>query len=85
MDYAINNSSTISAAAKESAYKHYLEAVNGKSNTEARDIAADIIGANIQWNWDCVYLDSIIQTLLTMLNVFQYQRHVKDTTTIPAV
>lgn len=52
VEHAIANSSKISAAAKESAYKHYLEAVDGKSNTEARDIAADIIGASIRWDWD---------------------------------
>lgn len=39
-------------AAKESALKHYLEAVDGKSNTEARDIAADILGERIRWDWD---------------------------------
>lgn len=40
------------ATAKESATKHYLEAVDGKSNTEARDIAADILGERIRWDWD---------------------------------
>lgn len=52
VEQAIAKSSQISAAAKESALKHYLEAVNGKSNTEARDIAADILGERIRWDWD---------------------------------
>ena len=52
MEHAITNSSEVSAAAKGSALKHYLEAVDGKSNTEARDIAADILGERIRWDWD---------------------------------
>ncbi|EKM61426.1 uncharacterized protein PHACADRAFT_204595 [Phanerochaete carnosa HHB-10118-sp] len=52
VEHAIANSSKISAAAKDSALKHYLEAVGGKSNTEARDIAADILGERIRWDWD---------------------------------
>ncbi|KAF7797177.1 hypothetical protein EIP86_008369 [Pleurotus ostreatoroseus] len=41
-----------SIADKESAYKHYLAAVDGKSNSDARDIAADILGERIFWDWD---------------------------------
>ena len=36
---------------KELAAK-FLEAVKGKSNTEARAIARGIIGAEIAWDWD---------------------------------
>lgn len=49
---AITKSSVVSAAAKESAFKHYVEAVDGKSNTEAREIAADILGEKVFWDWD---------------------------------
>ncbi|KAJ3521989.1 hypothetical protein NM688_g8940 [Phlebia brevispora] len=41
-----------SIASKESAYEHYLAAVDGKSNSDARDIAADILGERIFWDWD---------------------------------
>lgn len=37
---------------KETAYKGYLSAVEGKSNSDARDIAEDILGAPVFWNWD---------------------------------
>ena len=37
-----------SIASKESAYEHYLAAVEGKSNADARDIAADILGERVQ-------------------------------------
>ncbi|KAL0951733.1 hypothetical protein HGRIS_008407 [Hohenbuehelia grisea] len=37
---------------QESAYKAYLEASSGKSNNEAREIAKDILGENVFWDWD---------------------------------
>ncbi|KAI0964363.1 hypothetical protein AcW1_001199 [Taiwanofungus camphoratus] len=37
---------------KEQAYATYLAAVEGKSNTEARDVARDILGAPVYWDWD---------------------------------
>lgn len=39
-------------ADKESAYKGYLSSVSGKSNSEAREIAEDILGKPIFWDWD---------------------------------
>lgn len=39
-------------ANKEEAYKSYLAAVDGKSNNEARAIAADILGENVFWDCD---------------------------------
>jgi isocitrate lyase len=39
-------------ADKESAYKGYLASVSGKSNTEARAIAEDILGKPVFWDWD---------------------------------
>ena len=32
--------------------KAYREAVDGKSNADARDVAKDILGENIFWDWD---------------------------------
>jgi len=37
---------------KEAATKAYLKAVEGKSNADARDIAKDILGEPIFWDWD---------------------------------
>lgn len=37
---------------KEAAYKGYLTAVEGKSNATARDIAKDIVGKPVFWDWD---------------------------------
>ncbi|TFK56455.1 isocitrate lyase and phosphorylmutase [Heliocybe sulcata] len=49
---AIESSSSISAAAKKDAYEKYLEASAGKSNAEAREIAKDIVGEWLGWDWD---------------------------------
>ena len=54
---AIEGSSALAAGAKASALKHYLEAVDGKSNTEARDIAADVLGERIRWDWESTSLN----------------------------
>lgn len=37
---------------KEAAFKGYLAAVDGKSNATARDIAKDILGEPVFWDWD---------------------------------
>lgn len=37
---------------KDAAYKSYLSAVDGKSNNEARTVAADILGENVAWDCD---------------------------------
>ncbi|KAJ7665224.1 isocitrate lyase [Mycena polygramma] len=37
---------------KDAAYKSYLVAVEGKSNPEARDVAEDILGEPVFWDWD---------------------------------
>ncbi|KAI0347990.1 isocitrate lyase [Trametopsis cervina] len=52
VEAAISNSSTLAPGAKASALEHYLEAVSGKSNAEARDIAEDILSERIRWDWD---------------------------------
>ncbi|KII94004.1 hypothetical protein PLICRDRAFT_49993 [Plicaturopsis crispa FD-325 SS-3] len=37
---------------KDAAYQEYLAAASGKSNSDARDIARDILDQEIVWNWD---------------------------------
>ena len=37
---------------KSAAYRHYLSTASGKSNTEAREIAKDILGESVFWDWD---------------------------------
>ena len=37
---------------KTAAYEGYLEAVSGKSNSEARIVAQDILGEPVFWDWD---------------------------------
>lgn len=39
----------------EAAYQAYIEAVAGKSNSEAREIAKDILGKSVYWDWDCTH------------------------------
>ncbi|KAJ7146250.1 isocitrate lyase [Mycena epipterygia] len=50
VETAIAQSSSIEN--KDAAYKSYLTAVDGKSNSEAREIAADILGKPVFWDWD---------------------------------
>lgn len=38
---------------KKAAYEGYLKAVSGKSNSEARIVAQDILGGPVFWDWDC--------------------------------
>lgn len=39
-------------ADKETAYSEYLKAVEGKSNSDARDVAKDILGQPVYWSWE---------------------------------
>lgn len=41
---------------KDAAIHGYKAAVEGKSNADARDIAKDILGEPVFFNWDCTYL-----------------------------
>ncbi|CAL1694373.1 unnamed protein product [Somion occarium] len=41
-----------SIADKETAYKEYLNAVEGKSNSDARSVAKDILGEPVFWSWE---------------------------------
>ncbi|KAI0068044.1 isocitrate lyase and phosphorylmutase [Artomyces pyxidatus] len=52
VEQAINESSSFSAEQKTNALEQYRENSVGKSNTEARDIAHDILGTQIDWDWD---------------------------------
>jgi isocitrate lyase len=49
VERAINASSLTD---KKSAYETYLSAVAGKSNNETREIAKDILGSDVAWDWD---------------------------------
>lgn len=43
---------TSSISDRKAAYERYLEAVSGKSNSEARIVAQDILGEPVFWDWD---------------------------------
>lgn len=61
VEQAIQESSNVPSSQKTSALERYREVVAGKSNTEARDIAADIIGSRVDWDWDrtCHFADRL--------------------------
>ncbi|KAH8120000.1 isocitrate lyase and phosphorylmutase [Phellopilus nigrolimitatus] len=50
VEKAIDASSKI--ADKKAAHKEYISAADGKSNTHAREIAKDMLGEEVFWNWD---------------------------------
>src|SRR5258708_8101308 len=52
VEQAIQESSHVPSHQKTPAFERYREAAAGKSNTEARNIAADIIGSQVDWDWD---------------------------------
>jgi isocitrate lyase len=56
VEAAIENSSIQD---KAGAYQTYISAVVGKSNSAARSIAADILGVQVYWDWDCEIFFSI--------------------------
>ncbi|KAH9178839.1 isocitrate lyase [Lactarius sanguifluus] len=49
---AIQESGKIPSDQKAPMLEHYREAASGKPNTEARNIAAEIVGSEIDWDWD---------------------------------
>ena len=57
-----------SVADKAGALKAYREAADGKSNADARDIAKDILGEPIYWDWDRAYSHLCLRNML--LNEF---------------
>lgn len=67
---------------KDAAFQEYLAAVENKSNTQAREIAKDMLGKEVFWNWDC-------KTLITMrretVTNFQCRELVRDITTSQGV
>ncbi|KDQ63048.1 hypothetical protein JAAARDRAFT_29050 [Jaapia argillacea MUCL 33604] len=48
----IQSSSSIAADAKESTYATYIERATGKTNAEAREIAREVTGEIVGWDWD---------------------------------
>jgi isocitrate lyase len=52
VEQAIQESGNVPSHHKASALERYREAAAGKSNIEARSIAADIIGSQVDWDWD---------------------------------
>ena len=52
VEQAIQESSNVPSDQKTSALERYRKTAAGKSNTEARNIAADIIGSQLDWDWD---------------------------------
>ncbi|KAF7325405.1 Isocitrate lyase [Mycena venus] len=53
---------------KDAAYKSYLAAVEGKSNSEAREIALDILGKPVYWDWDrCFHAHARVTTTLPVV------------------
>jgi isocitrate lyase len=57
VEKAIHNSAVEN---KKEAYNSYLKAVTGKSNSQAMDIATDILGDRVYWNCDCTVLAKFI-------------------------
>jgi hypothetical protein len=54
---------------KSTAYQHYLSAVSGKSNGEAREIAKDILGESPFWDWDRKLSISLLTDILKFFSV----------------
>jgi hypothetical protein len=82
MDIAVKKAITKSSIQdKESAIESYIAAVSGKSNTEAREIASDILGENVFWDWD---REEICSFSCHFSDATQYLEHVRATITLLA-
>jgi len=55
-------------------FEQYKKAVAGKSNFEARQIAREAIGQDVNWNWDREYR---CQCLEVFTHVLQFPAHPK--------
>jgi hypothetical protein len=51
VEKSINESAIVDKQATYTQYL-YLSAASGKSNNEAREIARNILGENVFWDWD---------------------------------
>ena len=53
---------------KTAALQRFTTLSEGKSNTQAREIANDILGAEVAWNWDCErrHIFTIVYDKLTL-------------------
>ncbi|KAF8506827.1 isocitrate lyase and phosphorylmutase [Russula emetica] len=52
VEQAIQESGNVPSHQKTFALERYRESAAGKSNAEARNIAADILGSQVDWDWD---------------------------------
>ncbi|EIW87124.1 isocitrate lyase and phosphorylmutase [Coniophora puteana RWD-64-598 SS2] len=49
---ALAKCSSLSETGKDVAYARFLQETEGRSNTDAREVAKDIVGSDVWWNWD---------------------------------
>ena len=52
VEEAIQESGNVPSHQKTVALERYREAAVGKSNSETWNIAADILGSQLDWDWD---------------------------------
>lgn len=52
VERAIKTSNAVAPSRKDSEIQQYRTAVRGKSNQDAREIAAGILGEQVDWDWD---------------------------------
>ncbi|KAF8501089.1 isocitrate lyase [Russula emetica] len=52
VEQVIQESGNVPSHQKTLALERYLEAAAGKSNTEAQNIAANVPGSQLDWDWD---------------------------------
>jgi isocitrate lyase len=52
VEQAVQESGNVPPSQKTSAFERYTQVAVGKSNSEARDIAAEIVGSQVDWDWD---------------------------------
>jgi len=61
----IQESGNVPSHQKTLALERYLEAAAGKSNTEAQNIAANVPGSQLDWDWDRALFSLFIKTRMT--------------------
>jgi len=52
IEKSINASTNIPSSQKAAALQRYRDASADKSNAECQDIAADVLGERVDWDWD---------------------------------
>lgn len=70
---------------KTAAYEGYLKAVSGKSNSEARTVAQDILGEPVFWDWDSKFHVLVLDWFVLILDSLYAKcpGHERDTTIVP--